>query len=461
MSLSVLIASPGELMSHGAGQPESAVAGSRIATVADVCQETPVVDAAESNRDVYRRFESDTGLFNLPVLDGQRIAGLINRESFMQAMAGHYRWEVFARKSCAKLMDPSPLIVPPATSMTDLATALLSLPGAAGLSTGFIVAENGHYVATGRTADVMAALVELERRAADSLRRRGEELVRLVDERTRDLADVRRAEEKQRVEHELARDIIDRMMRRPGLNDERIQFRILPAERASGDIIAASLSPRGELVAMLADATGHGLSPAITLVPILTLFYRLVEQGRPLAYVVMELNRELRATMPVGRYVAAALVSLDRDARSALAWVGGMPAVLLVNKSGNVVERCASDHLPLGIVDLQPGDIGIVRLRLSPGDQILLHSDGLVEAENENGEPFGQYRLEVFLRQWDFSGRLASVEHGLRRHVGARAPHDDVSLMLVECRQLVPGRGAVPDPSPSVQAGCGARPCLL
>jgi serine phosphatase RsbU (regulator of sigma subunit) len=176
------------------------------------------------------------------------------------------------------------------------------------------------------------------------------------------------------------------------------------------------------------------LTAAISVVPILTLFYRLVELNRSIERIVLEMNRELRKTMPSGRFVAATLLAYDPRASQVRLWQGGMPEVLHLDAAGNTLARHASDQLPMGIVDCEEGMTAVRTLSVSDGDQIVLFSDGLIEAENAAGEMFGIERVEQAMRENRNKDRLGSLQDALRRHAGARPPHDDVSVMIVTCR---------------------------
>src|SRR5699024_4739419 len=60
------------------------------------------------------------------------------------------------------------------------------------------------------------------------------------------------------------------------------------------------------------------------------------------------------------------------------------------------------------------------------------------EAENAQGEAFGQARLEQGLRQSTGRDLLADLQHRLASHMGERLPHDDLSCLLLECTAEIP-----------------------
>jgi hemerythrin-like metal-binding protein len=238
----------------------------------------------------------------------------------------------------------------------------------------------------------------------------------------------------QQEENALAQDIILRLMKRGGLSSSQLYYWFVPAATFSGDIIAAIPGPGDRFYALMADATGHGLAAAITVLPVLSAFHAMAEQGRPIGEIAVEINRNLRATLPADRFVAAALLHIDEAEGTAEAWVGGMPDLLLLNPEGQVVHRMSSQHLPLGIVDSDAGMSATARIAWQTGNQFAMYSDGLVEASNPVGEMFGIERLCKALLTAKPDQRVAAVQDAITAHTDSIVPHDDISLMLIDCK---------------------------
>jgi PAS domain S-box-containing protein len=229
----------------------------------------------------------------------------------------------------------------------------------------------------------------------------------------------------------LAQRIVASQMQRDGLNDPGVGYWLSSAENFSGDIVAATRGPEGDLYVLLADATGHGLGAAICTLPVLSVFYSMGETGVALPWIIHEINRQLKATLPVGHFVAATMLCVAANGKLADVWVGGTPDLLVLDRGGRPRRRVASANLPLGIDTIEAGEVACEKLELEPGDQFVLFSDGLVEAENAAGESFGYDRLLTALASTAAVERLESVKLALAHHMDQTPPHDDVSLMLV------------------------------
>lgn len=237
-----------------------------------------------------------------------------------------------------------------------------------------------------------------------------------------------RAEQEEEIE--FARHVIERQVQGKAVDDRRVRYSVTPTAQFSGDIVAVSHSPSGALYALLADATGHGLAAAISVLPVLQVFFGMAKKNLSLGLMASEINRHLMSTLPVGRFVAATMVRLD--AGEGEVWVGGTPEALWLDRSGAVIERFASANLPLGIDVDDAMDVPPQRFTWTPGDQLVLCSDGLVEALGIGGDAFGQQRFEQVLHDNAPARRHDAVRAALAMHLDGALAHDDVSLMVID-----------------------------
>lgn len=234
-------------------------------------------------------------------------------------------------------------------------------------------------------------------------------------------------------EQQLAMRLMEKQLHRNGLKDNSLHYTALPAENFCGDIVAANRYQDGRLYALLADATGHGLSAAISALPVLALFYQMTKSGRSVQEIVLELNLQLQESMPVGRFVAATVVCLDQSTGRGEIWIGGTPSALILNEAGEVTQSFDSRFLPLGILDYRDIDAEPELFEMSAHSQLLLCSDGLLEAENSAGEQFGLNGLKATLINRKADERFVAIQKALKSHLGTNQASDDVSLMLIDC----------------------------
>jgi sigma-B regulation protein RsbU (phosphoserine phosphatase) len=130
--------------------------------------------------------------------------------------------------------------------------------------------------------------------------------------------------------------------------------------------------------------------------------------------------------------MALALVRLDGERMTVSS--AGMPPIL-VRRAGGEVEEIALQGLPLG--GMAQAVYQRHEVPLSPGDVVLLMSDGLPELPNADGEPFGYGRVRQTVDECagcspqEIIVRLSTAAEAW---AGARPPADDVTFVVVKVR---------------------------
>jgi CheY-like chemotaxis protein len=241
---------------------------------------------------------------------------------------------------------------------------------------------------------------------------------------------------------ELGHHVIARLVDAKGLRDPMLRWLNIPAQTFSGDLLCAARAPDDVLYVMLADATGHGLAAALSSLPLTQIFYGMTAKGFPLRAIAEELNRKIKALMPTDRFVAATLATIDTRNQTIEVWNGGNPNALLVGAGGDILMRWPSRHPPLGILpeNLFSGSTETVNYRES-GDLVLC-SDGVIEAEAPDGRQFGQAGLESLLARTPPEQRFESLQVGLVSHLGGEEGHDDISCLFI--RAPIPAAESLP-----------------
>lgn len=234
-------------------------------------------------------------------------------------------------------------------------------------------------------------------------------------------------------EQNLALRLMEKQLHRSGLRDRCLKYKVIAAEHFSGDIVAAARCGDGRFYALLADATGHGLTAAISVLPVLALFYRMTKLCRSVREIILELNQQLKESMPVGRFVAVTLVCLNEQARQGEIWVGGTPEAFLFDRWGRTSQTFPSANLPLGIISNEELGGEPTVFSWEAESQLVLCSDGLLEATNPANQQFGTNGLIQAAANTSPAERFMKIENALQSHQSGTSANDDISLMLIDC----------------------------
>jgi PAS domain S-box-containing protein len=245
--------------------------------------------------------------------------------------------------------------------------------------------------------------------------------------------DLQRHLDEQRDEQTLAAELMMRQINRKSTRIKNIETWLVPANEFSGDVIASLETADGRIYALMGDATGHGLAAAVTVLPLLTLFYRMACQGQPLTEIVRDINTEMRVCLPTGRFIGAALVCLNTHTSTAEVWVGGVPDVLYISAETGEMKRIESWNFALGILDYSDADLQPITVKVSAGSQFVLYTDGVVEMSDQAGNLFGQEQLEATLCANKPENRLNAVKQIITTYLGDQPAQDDVSMLVITC----------------------------
>jgi len=197
-----------------------------------------------------------------------------------------------------------------------------------------------------------------------------------------------------------------------------------------GDIALARISPSGDLYFLLADATGHGLAAAITVMPVVSIFNSMVAKGFHIQTIVAEMNKKLMRDTPEDRFVAAILIQMHQERQEIDVWNGGMPTAYWIHQ-GKILQSFKSQHMALGILDEEMFDASVVTCDFSGIGTIIAYSDGLIEEVNAEGESFSTARVMEMAKS-NSSNLQADLIEALQTHAASEQYKDDVSICMLE-----------------------------
>ena len=222
-----------------------------------------------------------------------------------------------------------------------------------------------------------------------------------------------------------------------------------PAYEVAGDTLDYAVN-RGRVHLAVVDGMGHGLQSAQSAVLAVSAYRNGRRGDLSLAENFRNIDATLQAAFGSEVFATAVLAELDSDT-GRFTWVSaGHPEPVLMRRGRMVKLLTVEPSLPLGLGGVEPGAgppvVGTAQLE--PGDQVLLYTDGVIEARSPEGELFGVPRL-VDLVSRQLAGGLPAPET-MRRVVRALLAHqqgrltDDATLLLVEWRgssqeNLLPG----------------------
>lgn len=211
-----------------------------------------------------------------------------------------------------------------------------------------------------------------------------------------------------------------------------------PADEVGGDYY--DVLQVGDCIYLgIGDVTGHGLPAGIIMLMAQTAFMTLSQTGeRDMERIVDLMNRVLfRNIVRIQEDKNMTLAVLQYRQRE-LAVVGQHESVLICRANGEVEVIDTMDlGLPMGLEEDIGEFVGTRRLRLEPGDVLLLYTDGVTEAENAAGQQFGVDNLIHSLTEYHELGAeeiKSRIMADVYAFIGEARIYDDISLLVVKQR---------------------------
>ncbi len=210
-----------------------------------------------------------------------------------------------------------------------------------------------------------------------------------------------------------------------------------PAAMIGGDLVDCIGLGGDSAIVYVADVLGHGVPAALVMSVVRTAFHGALaaqqEPGRPSPATLLDgVNRAL-VEMLDSQFVTVACARVDSDTRTVTLALAGHPPVFVLRRGTGVVDEVAARHIPMGIFPTTA--YANVEVAFEPGDVLLLYTDGVVEAEDPDEDPFGRDRLRTVvegLGQGSIGELVADIRKALDHHVQGVALVDDITLLAVQ-----------------------------
>ena len=287
-------------------------------------------------------------------------------------------------------------------------------------------------------------ILEAKLNALDRMRRLHQALSEQVDQ-------VRQQNEQMLAEQRTARLVFDNVAHTGCLSGPNIRYHASPMSVFNGDVLFAANRPGGGQLVFLGDFTGHGLPAAIGAMPVAEIFYGMVGQGFGAADILREINTKLRRILPVGMFCCGAMVETDARQSLVRAWNGGLPDAWLFRTTGEKVA-IPSRNLPLGVQTTETFKAPMVVFQVTPGDQVLLMTDGFSETPNSDGQLLGESGVRAVLAGLHSpAGAFDALMDRVREFTGQPEAVDDLticSLTVADIEQPRVSMDKVSDSSP-------------
>jgi sigma-B regulation protein RsbU (phosphoserine phosphatase) len=243
---------------------------------------------------------------------------------------------------------------------------------------------------------------------------------------------LRQAQRQRTDELQDAREIQDNLLPKsiPQAKDYEIAGMTQPVRYVGGDYYNVVRISETQTVLCIGDVSGKGMPAALLMSSLQAALKPLMWDCRSPRELCRRLNRILCEIAPVGKFVSFFYAVLDSETNSLTYCNAGHNPPVLMRANGTASELNAAGAVLGQFPDwvYEQSD-----LQLRPGDTLMMFTDGLVEACDQDNEPFGEERLIEIAREHRESGAEALKDRLMQaasEHCGGHF-QDDASMIVL------------------------------
>jgi sigma-B regulation protein RsbU (phosphoserine phosphatase) len=206
---------------------------------------------------------------------------------------------------------------------------------------------------------------------------------------------------------------------------------LTPAKEVGGDLYDALALDDDRILLAVGDVSGKGMPAALFMMRTLTLLHTQAMAGRPADELLPTLNRLLCENNETDMFVTLYVAIVDLVSGHVSLLNGGHNPPLLARGDGPFTLLDQARGALLGV--LPNARYQLAELHLTPGDRLLLYTDGITEAESPDRDWFGLDRaraaLDAHAPAAPMDELLNALSLAVTDFVAEAAQSDDITML--------------------------------
>ncbi|HEX6982412.1 MAG TPA: SpoIIE family protein phosphatase [Balneolaceae bacterium] len=262
-------------------------------------------------------------------------------------------------------------------------------------------------------------------------------LSRFVPEYVEELAQ----EERIKQELQIAREVQQSFLPERTPEFPRLQLSAIckPAYETGGDYYDFIPLDENRIAVTIGDVSGKGIQAAFYMTFVKGIIHSLCRETKSPAELLKKANRLFYDNAPRGTFISLVYGVIDLEKHCFHFARAGHNPVLKINGQSDSVEELQPKGIGIGLAKDASFDCNIeeIELNICMDDVLVLYTDGIVEALNENHVFYGTYRLNNLLKK-NKEGTteviLNEVTNDVQTYIGNAKQHDDMTMIVIKLK---------------------------
>jgi sigma-B regulation protein RsbU (phosphoserine phosphatase) len=205
------------------------------------------------------------------------------------------------------------------------------------------------------------------------------------------------------------------------------------SREVGGDYYDVTPVTAGCWAAVVADVSGKGVGSALLASLLQGALITATEHPEAMVRRMERLNEFLLGRTGGEKYATVFYGLLNSD--GSLHYVNAAHCPPMIVRVGGAIEELETTGMPVGL--LEGAEFPSAECRLTPGDKVVIYTDGVTEAQDINGGFFGKKRLRQIATAYGSKSCAAihdAIQDGVAAFTEGAPQSDDITVVVLEYR---------------------------
>jgi phosphoserine phosphatase RsbU/P len=207
----------------------------------------------------------------------------------------------------------------------------------------------------------------------------------------------------------------------------------LPARGVCSDYYDCIQTRIDRVVLAVGDVAGKGVQAGLVMAMMRSILHLITASSKDASTLLSWVNRGITGQVDLDHFATLGLVSVNATSGEVEFANAAQQPLLVFRKDSGAIETIDIKSIPIGVE--RSTEYGVKRFRLRPGDVLVMYTDGVVEAMNDQGKQYGRKKLGAAVAE---SSELAAaaIADAIRKDVeefaGRSRQHDDQTVLVMK-----------------------------
>jgi Serine phosphatase RsbU, regulator of sigma subunit len=208
-----------------------------------------------------------------------------------------------------------------------------------------------------------------------------------------------------------------------------------PTKGVCGDYYDVILARRDRIAVSVADIAGKGIQSSMVMIMLRSILHLVTNTTKSAGTILDWVNKGITGKIDMDHYATLSFLSYcPSDHTVEYASAGHQPLLIWHSETGKI-ETVVQKTDPIGVE--RSSVYAEIKLTVRKGDIIILYTDGLIEALNQEGKQYGIETLsQVISENNSMTAKdiASEVKHNIQAFVGSASLHDDQTLVVMKIK---------------------------